>query len=318
MQRVMQRRYANFDYLRLFLALSVICLHGWHSKGIRYGALPFMVPVFLGISGFVIPPSLESSQSIVHFFWKRFLRVTPGFIAALVIVGFGYGFQYIGPTLTSWYSFGFIRGEGKDPVLWSLACEEVIYICIAALYVAGLYKKPSFLWSSLVVTTILEAYIMPQVTILGTNPAMLPSAFLIGNLLYVYREKLLTHPSIPLIASVVLFAYLPFRPDDYTIQYLHQSLLVAALVWLGFAGPQMKWRLPLDISYGVYIYHWMIVLPVAAAMQNLYGIIIVTSLLTIVVSIVSALIIERPALRFKDWIWWKRSNHRSIEVEPAA
>ncbi len=310
------RRYPNFDYLRLYLALAVVWFHAWHSTGLPYNDLPFMVPAFLGISGFVIPPSLESSKGTGHFFWKRFLRVMPGFVAALTIVAALYGARYIGPTLTSWYTFGFVRGEGKDPVLWSLAAEEVVYFCVAALFLLGAYKKPALLWTMWAVSTVVEAWIMPHLSNYGTNVAMLPSAFLIGNLLYIYRDRLKVNPWIPLASFVVLLAYYPFRADSFTLQYLHQSLLIASLVWTGFAGPPMKWRLPIDISYGVYVYHWMVVLQVAHPHMELDRIVEQTFLIVIPLAVASALLIERPALKLKDWLWWKRRLARPAVLEP--
>jgi peptidoglycan/LPS O-acetylase OafA/YrhL len=309
-------RYSNFDYLRLYLALAVASFHGWHSTNLPYKDLPFMVPAFLGISGFVILPSLESSKGTGHFFWKRLLRVMPGFVAALIVVAVLYGARFIGPTLTSWYTFGFVRGNGKDPVLWSLSCEEVIYFCVAVLYLLGAYKRPAVIWIMWAVSTVLEAWYMPSLSNFGTNVAMLPSAFLIGNLFYIYRDRLKVNSWIPVASFAVLLAYYPFRPDSFTLQYLHQSLLIAAIVWTGFAAPQIKWRLPIDISYGVYVYHWMIILQIARPGMDLYKIIGLTFLILIPVSIISALLIERPALRLKDWLWWKGPVAQPAVLEP--
>jgi len=160
---------------------------------------------------------------------------------------------------------------------------------------------------------------MPHLSMLGTNPAMLPSAFLTGNLLYLYRDRMRVQPWIPLVACLAAFAYLPFKSPDFTIQYLHQNLLVFTIVWFGFAGPQIKWRLPLDISYGIYVYHWMIVLEiVAVGLKNTLEIIAIAVAIVIPVSILSALLIERPALALKDRLWWKRTSQPAdLEIELA-
>ncbi|MEA2552235.1 MAG: hypothetical protein QOJ65_411 [Fimbriimonadaceae bacterium] len=286
-----------------------------------YYDYPFMVPAFLGISGFVIPPSLESSKGMAHFFWKRFLRIAPAFIASLALVALIFGFSFVGPTLRSWYTFGLVNTYSKNLPLWSLACEEVVYLCVAAMYLLGAYKRPAVVWTLWAVATALQAWTMPASNNDVTNIAMLPSAFLIGNLLYIYRERLKVNPWIPVVCFAAMLASRPFLPNSFTLQYFHQSLLIAALVWTGFAGPQIKWRLPLDISYGLYVYHYMIVLVVAATgMVDLYKIIGTSFLYAIPIAILSALLIERPALRLKNWIWWKRQAPPTptLEAEPAA
>lgn len=317
MKSLSPQRYPNLDYLRLGLALSVLWLHGWHALGLVYTGLPFMVPAFLAVSGFVIPQSLERSKGMGHFFWKRFLRVTPAFVAALVVVALVYGFRFVGPTLTCWYTFGLVRGEGKDPVLWSLAAEEVAYIFIAAIFVLGAFRKPIVLWALLLVSVTIQGWIMPELDGLGVNIAMLPSAFLIGNLFYLYRDRLKVNPWIPLGLFVASFATLPLRSDNATLQYLHQCVLVSSVVWVGFAGPRIKWRLPVDISYGVYVYHFVVIQQLAShGMKTQLGIIAVAVLIVVPISVVSALALERPALTLKNWMWWKRQEQLEAALEP--
>ena len=302
MKSVKPQRFNNFDYLRLLLALiGVAAFHAWNATGPKFLGLTIAVPAFLCISGFVIPPSLETSQGAVHFFWKRILRVMPAFIASLLAVWLIWGFASVGPTLRSWYTLGLVRDRAQNGVLWSLGCEEVIYIAFVVAYALGAYKRPVWLWAMLAVSMTAQIWALPHLTTFAIAPATLPSAFITGNLLYVYRERLKTTEWIPVLAAAALLALTAVRPADLRLQFLHLSLLNAALVWVCFAGPQIKWKMPLDISYGCYIYHLIVLdLLFKHGVRDRAGLILWTVLGAVCVSIVSAILIEQPALNYKN------------------
>lgn len=82
-------RSSGFDYLRLGLAISVICIH---TTGTSYGraadlaiwrfgpqsAFDHMVlPMFFALSGFLVAGSLERCPTLVSFFGLRVLRIIP-------------------------------------------------------------------------------------------------------------------------------------------------------------------------------------------------------------------------------------------------
>ncbi len=80
----------NFDFLRLFFALSVMVTHSYALNGLPEADLLVQfshgqaslshtgVQGFLIISGFLIAKSLVRSQSILDYYYKRALRVFPG------------------------------------------------------------------------------------------------------------------------------------------------------------------------------------------------------------------------------------------------
>ena len=80
----------NFDFLRLFFALSVLVTHSYLLSGNKEEDLLFQlshgqtllsytgVHGFLIISGFLIAKSLLRSQSLLDYYYKRALRVFPG------------------------------------------------------------------------------------------------------------------------------------------------------------------------------------------------------------------------------------------------
>ncbi|MDB5277876.1 MAG: acyltransferase [Ferruginibacter sp.] len=98
----------NFDFIRYFLAASVILCH---SYVMYYGTVNFLtkepflvwshgqisigsmaVDFFFIISGFLILKSFESSCTTINYLTKRILRIYPGFITAftlsILIAGF--------------------------------------------------------------------------------------------------------------------------------------------------------------------------------------------------------------------------------------
>ena len=53
-----------------------ICVSGFSEATLRYFHLgPFLLPLFMLVSGFVIPPSLERGGSVLRFWKARFFRL---------------------------------------------------------------------------------------------------------------------------------------------------------------------------------------------------------------------------------------------------
>jgi peptidoglycan/LPS O-acetylase OafA/YrhL len=314
------KHYRNLDWLRLFFALSVPFWHGWNATGQPLSGLFFAVPAFLALSGFVVLQSYERSRSPGHFFWKRMLRVGPAFIASFALVAALFGLAAVLPTFESWYTFGLHSERSRNSVLWSLSCEEVAYISLAIAYGLGVYKRPLLLWMGIGV------FMLPGLFYEVHGPVSrqlhnLPSAFLIGNLFYVYRDRIHTKPWVPLIAMVAMLALLPFRGNVGAFQFVHQSALIASFLWFGIAGAQIPMRLPFDISYGTYIYHlpilaWLL----ASGMQQRWPLIGACYAITIPLALISWFTMERRFLALKDKVpgWRPRKPEPLPEAEPAS
>src|ERR1041385_995860 len=89
--RATQGRPSGFDYMRVALALGVIC---WHSRLTSYGEgsgaghvwlvdiamFPlaiFILPMFFSLSGFLVAGSLERSRTLLTFLGLRVFRILP-------------------------------------------------------------------------------------------------------------------------------------------------------------------------------------------------------------------------------------------------
>ena len=89
-------RPSGFDYLRLFLALSVIC---FHSIVTSYGndfqlsvyaghwrcIWALILPMFFSLSGFLVAGSLERSKSMITFLGLRAIRIVPALAGEVIL-----------------------------------------------------------------------------------------------------------------------------------------------------------------------------------------------------------------------------------------
>lgn len=118
---ITKNRPSGFDYMRIVLALSVIC---WHSLLISYGTDAtagvwgrvlqplslLIVPMFFALSGFLVAGSLERSKSLVGFLGLRVFRIMPALAVEVLLSAL-----ILGPLLTT----ASLGSYFADPVLHS-------------------------------------------------------------------------------------------------------------------------------------------------------------------------------------------------------
>ena len=171
----------NFDALRLGAALAVVLTHAFLLGEGRIDIDPLMwltggqcplgvagVFVFFTISGYLVTASFEATGSAPVFLAKRALRIYPGLAFCLAILAL-----VLGPAVTSLplgayfadpSSYGYVAanlamqidwndlpgvrfsdfaaGHVIDGPLWSLPCEVVMYLMVAALGALRLLRLP--------------------------------------------------------------------------------------------------------------------------------------------------------------------------------
>lgn len=294
-----ETRNHNFDYLRLFLAFEVLALH-LHA-GLLLGTLWVPIPpvaAFVALSGYLIPQSLERSRGLRHFAWKRGLRTLPALVPLLIAIGIAFDLKHVERAVVQYVSAGYhSQFQGCVLPLWSLIVEDGLYAIIALLFVLGAHRNA---W---VTTAILAGLMGLQATI---SDAMFDYrflqtsiAFFIGNLAFIWREKLLAvhwgWPAAVLGMSVAGWLTLPAP--------LAMPATIASVVVLAMTLPRIPWGVP-DISYAVYIWHAPIMLALLGpwAMARDWRWVTATTALTIVASTLSWYLVEKPALRLKDWV----------------
>lgn len=293
------------------------------------------VPIFFFVSGFLIYGSYEKSVAygspLINFFTKRFLRLYPAlwFCLLLTIISlFASGYLSLGnlklmefliwfftsSTFFQFYNPDFLRGYGVGAIngsLWTIAVELQFYILTPILFI--LLRKKFLLVSVVVLLLVifngLNTHFNPSVSIFQklVKVSFLPwlYMFTLGALAYKNQKILEWVSKIPLLALAVIYVvvYLFTREFGWgnginIVGYLSLSILIMKLA---ITCPSLSDRILKrnDISYGVYILHMPIVNFMLFKGYEGGGAFFIALTLTIVFSLVSWFLIERPSLRMK-------------------
>lgn len=328
----LDRRYANFDAIRLIAASTVLISHAFELADGTESTDPLVkllgsneilgvygVYVFFIVSGFLITRSFTRRRTVIGYLTRRVLRIYPALIVSVLACAF-----VLGPALTSWSLGGYLTdhqlyfgvartlllhggGDWTLPAvtfspnifgtivngsLWTLGPEFMCYMGVAALGVLGLLRP---------VTAI-------GLVILGMYLHNHPVIALLSHLEFtmVYFAA----------GAVMFFVYERGRPPNWTLLVAAIGLVIGALLGqpsLAFAtfgailvigaGTAQRPRLPNatrfgDLSYGVYIFGW----PVEAVVRHLLGgdkwvVLGVSTPIVFALAWLSWRLVEGPALR---------------------
>jgi peptidoglycan/LPS O-acetylase OafA/YrhL len=141
--------------------------------------------------------------------------------------------------------------------LWSLVVEICAYIMIAALFCVGLLKKrlATILFALVILDSILpERILFPFLPKGNEDYSYLPFCFSIGALMAVYKEEFLVSAKIPIGFLLLLFI---FSKTEYARYFFYLSLFTG-IVYVFSCKPLLRIKLPVDVSYGVYLWGWPI------------------------------------------------------------
>jgi len=287
------------------------------------------VYVFFAISGFLITMSFDRSSSWLSFLVARFLRLMPGLIVSILIVGL-----VVGPLVTrlspeayfthpeTWsflarnitlalpqYGLPGVFEETPYPniegSIWTLIYEVLCYMGVFALGVVGILGNR--LWA----TGALGLYFIGWLAVHLIEPALLHQLvklhelslpFVIGMLFYIWQDRL------PLsLIGVGLFCAAAWALAGTGLYELALALALSyATFWLGYVpgGVLRGYNALGDYSYGVYIYAFPIqgLAVWALGPQSPAFNMAVSFPLTVLCGILSWVWIEKPALAFKGWI----------------
>lgn len=328
-----------FTPLRIFMAALVVIGHAIvvltgdtsAEPNIFFHYTPSYTAVnaFFIASGFLVTKSMMYRGNMPNFSSARILRIFPALLVHVLIVAFVIGGLTttlpLGEYLThkdvlsqpakvlSFYDTEMILpGVFKDnpedlgsAALWTLRYEVLAYIGTAVAFSIGLMKRRWMIAAQFVVFAL--AYpIALRTGILDGLPATVSSlmrfglAYGLGAAIYAYQDKIkLYWPAIP--ALITATALLNGMPE---MEILANITLAYIVFWLAYVkAPKLNGLQKLDdISYGLYIYHWVVLQCFVLAMPNIsalplaIGTLIVASL----VAWASWVLIEKPALKFKD------------------
>ncbi len=274
---------SGFDYMRLILAVLVIC---FHSVVTSYGPLAqnefnqtflgktfgMILPMFFCLSGFLVAGSLMRSHSVVTFLGLRALRIYPALAIDAIFCGL-----ILGPILTNLplaeyfnhsdvhryllNSIGIIHYHlpgvfERNPTnavngqLWTIRYEMECYIALALLALLGLHRNRKIF--TLIIGLILA--IQQTRSLLQETPIWLGRqlvyCFLAGVVLFLWKDKI--HWNKHLFIPALL---LGFALQHSSLAYLASAPVAYATIYLGLLNPKkIKLIESGDYSYGLFLY----------------------------------------------------------------
>jgi peptidoglycan/LPS O-acetylase OafA/YrhL len=335
MKKNIEFKINNFDLLRLFAATEVIVDHYIQhlNKQITPCGLKLLdlfpgVPIFFIISGYLISASYERNNNLKNYFRNRALRIFPGLwvciiITVIVITLTGVSFlnkealawfpsQLIGviytPHFLANYGFGSYNGS-----LWTIPVELQFYILLPILYRLVPKDKINYLLYGLLILFI--ALNLGWLLTFSENIiykllrySFIPHfyIFLIGVILQ--RLKLFNSPAIYNKALYWVIGYVSFSLilSDYIpsviFSLLYTVILAFCLLSIAYTLPEFSKKLlrTNDISYGIYIYHGLI-LTVIVQLKLVDQINIFEVIgLSYLVAFLSWILVEKPFIQMKS------------------
>lgn len=298
-------RPTGFDYLRISLALAIVCVHSIiTSYGATAGAevwqWPFrplvglLLPMFFALSGFLVAGSLFRTTSLVQFLGLRVIRIYPALGVEVLVSAL-----LIGPLLTTvplkeYFSSSVfylyllnVTGEihyelpglfGDNPYpnivnmqLWTVPYELGCYIALFLLGVIGIRK---YRWMAPAATGLLMlAYFVVRVAVKKHWAAIAIAGGLPGELLIacflsgvtLYLYKDIVPWSRPLCAISGVLSASLFGIIPFG-DFIAAPVAAYFTVCVGVTNPRKLGVLQgADFSYGVFLYGFVIQQALASA-----------------------------------------------------
>lgn len=334
--------------MRLGLAGTVAVVH---AMAVGFGYQPVLGSATLGdlavdgffvLSGFLVTMSFLRLRSLRRYAWHRFLRIMPAFwtcllLTALVLapvvallsgrsptsvfVGAESSWDYLGRNAgLLMQQFG-ISGLPANPAqpdvlngaLWTLFYEAVCYGGVAALGVFGVLRSRR----GLVLLVVVVAWVLTLLKVLGLDPLdsdimlRLGFVFLLGATGYLFADRIPVRADLAVLSAALVVTGLYLLPDYRVLG----AMGFAYLCLYGMVRLPMRQNPSLDLSYGVYIYHWplqQLLVLLGATALTVVPFVLLSVTLAVVAATASWLLVESPALRAKgaEWVtaplpgWW--------------
>jgi peptidoglycan/LPS O-acetylase OafA/YrhL len=332
----------GFDHLRIGLSLSILLWHSFsNSYGLDYAEslpafpvpplLSALLPMFFGLSGFLVTGSALRTNDVKTFLTFRTLRILPALSTEIALSA-----MFLGPLLTSftlrqYFSdpifyeyFGSLIGRVRfnlpglfldNPTpnfvnfaLWTVAPEILCYVVMTLLMVSGYYKNAR------AVLLMTLAYAVICITLDSLHPPIrvgevLPSkslilSFLVGSVFFLFRRQII-YSRIAALVSLVAAISLSFAAQRFSAPLLTYMSIPAYIYVVAVIGLTSMPKIPFlssgDYSYGVYIYGFPIQQTIArfVSEQNALTNFAIALPTTLAVAAISWHLVEKPFLALR-------------------
>ena len=324
----------NFDLLRLMAATEVIFDHYYeHLKlPLSHTALKVIylfpgVPVFFVLSGYLISASYERNNSIGNYFRNRALRIYPGLWGCIILTLIVFtvtGVNFFNKQTIAWlltqligfiYTPGFLADYGfgsYNGSLWTIPVELQFYIALPVCFLLAPKGKVTAWFVALFIVFLGLNYayqFAPQENkITGlVRHTFIPHFYLfltgvVFQRLKLYKSRFIYGKALYWVVPYVAFSMFFFdRIDAIYFTVMQYLFLAPMLISMAYTLPTLADKLlrKNDISYGIYIYHGLI-LTVIVEMNwvphiNLFMVIATT----VILATLSWIFLEKPFIRRK-------------------
>ena len=286
-------RLGFLDAARGVAALMVVAAHGvnvyvpaylpWAQANLELGRAG--VVLFLMISGFIIPASLEQGGDLRKFWLRRFFRLFPAYwlsvaVAFLCLLAVPrlpapVPSDHVGDWLVNLTMCqGFVGRPDVSGVYWTLQLELVVYAACSLLFAFGLLRRVGWWVGVFLVLAFLpvglvrplfmgKPYVLNEYKFLYLVPLMglIAQRYYSGRLGWKRFYALVVAQPV-FLAGVWLFSKILY-PDEVELVSLRTWLLNWGVAYLLFLGVLEARRLPTPavalwlgrVSYSVYLFH---------------------------------------------------------------
>jgi len=317
----------------------------------------FGVGLFFLVSGFVIPFSLER-RTLGGFFVRRFFRLYPTLwacmgITIVVVVAFsGHpGFPYSGSTIgtNSVLVSGYATRTYVDPAYWTLAIEEVFYVCVALIAWRGLLHRKTALMGLAGVLAVVALWIGNPRYPSAANATSVPhfmlrqqlgfnSTFVIFILIGIvfhhhYRRMWRTPECLALGAALVILFHQCLYRGPFTgnqpVVYFTCAFMALPVFWALYL---LRDRIPYsrvadtlgEISYPLYLIHivvgWVMLHAITQATGHFYVALAITTPTVFALAALVHVGVEKPSMALGRRIANRprfRRQDPAVEPDPA-
>lgn len=301
------------DPLRIMLALMVMVTHCFGVSGMA-AREPLMrltggyiklgdvaVDAFFIVSGLLISISWDRSKPL-DFMRKRVLRIYPAFLFVSAVCFWA----AFGPD-DAWRSALLLKpppetlnGRVIDEPSWTIAYEFCCYLGLGLMGLFGLLKRPAAIVA--VVACAFGIYAQGALSAVEVNSIHLVDisrfifCFGMGMLLKAYWEHI---PSGRLVSGVVVAAVLISIPLHY-VNLVWPFAIAYCVSLLARKPADTSWLRGTDPSYGIYLYHFPVVLMMHTVIPHSPWLLALTcGMIATVLGAASWWLLERPAQRIK-------------------
>ena len=329
----------NFDLLRLISAIFVLVSHCYEllnklafeplyfaSSGLlRFSTVGLYS--FFFISGYLVSRSFYKTESVKLFVWKRFLRIYPALIFTVIITVFIIAPAFTNETLTAYFlNIGtykylvtisglkieyFLPGvfqnikhtdHGVNGSLWSISLELKLYISLILFASVNRPRKKILCIIPLILSIIFTCLVQINYWHLQNSfdelHCRLIIIFFIGYVCSVYyRSFYINWTRLLILLFTYFLSLIYFNSFRFIIEPFFFAFLILQISYL---LPVQK--LTMDISYGIYIYAFLVTQLVLEIYRfiNPVSLILIVMLVVFPLSIFSWTFIESRALKYKS------------------